>query len=171
MSHSVFKEQKCFNFRTLIFSGFSVEAADNLPNLLVMSTRFCKKVFIKNTCSKFLLAEATFVSNKAGYSSDRFRSRNPQVQLFFHVSKINFASPKSRILFCSIFHFTEPIVLNKAGYSSDPNESRNPKIKLFSTTQFNPYLYSSCSYHSVCFNEWIDKQVGFKNPLHQGLNY
>ena len=58
MSHSVFKEQKCFNFRTLELSGFSVEAASNLPNLPVVSTRFRKKVFIKNISPKFAVAEA-----------------------------------------------------------------------------------------------------------------
>ena len=46
MSHSVFKEQKCFNFGTTCFSGFSVEAADNLSNPLNESTAFFKKSFL-----------------------------------------------------------------------------------------------------------------------------
>jgi hypothetical protein len=47
MSYSDFKEQKCFNFRAVGFSGFSVEAADNLSNTLIESTAFLKKSFIR----------------------------------------------------------------------------------------------------------------------------
>jgi hypothetical protein len=46
MSHSVFKEQKCFNFHAVCFSGFCVEAADNLSNSLNESTAFFKKSFL-----------------------------------------------------------------------------------------------------------------------------
>jgi hypothetical protein len=59
MSHSVFKEQKCCNFRTAFCRGFPVEAADNLPELLMVSTRCRKKVFIKNILLKFAITEAT----------------------------------------------------------------------------------------------------------------
>jgi hypothetical protein len=40
MSYSDFKEQKCFNIRADGFSGFPVEAADNLSNPLMQSTAF-----------------------------------------------------------------------------------------------------------------------------------
>jgi len=45
MSYSDFKEQKCSNLRADGFSGFSVEAADNLSNTLIESTAFFKKSF------------------------------------------------------------------------------------------------------------------------------
>jgi hypothetical protein len=45
MSHSVFKEQKSFNLQADFQAGFSVEAADNIPDLLVLSTAFLKKRF------------------------------------------------------------------------------------------------------------------------------
>jgi len=84
MSHSVFKEQKCFNFHSAIFSGFPVEAADNLSNSLIESTAFFKKKFSNINCLNLASAQsARFVSNKAGHSSDHKQSRNPQVQLFF----------------------------------------------------------------------------------------
>jgi hypothetical protein len=45
MSYSDFKEQKMLQLLAGCFSGFSVEAADNLSNSLSESTAFCKKVF------------------------------------------------------------------------------------------------------------------------------
>jgi len=69
---------------------------------------------------------------QAGYSRDSTESRNPKVQLFFYVSKINSAASFGSILFDLHRVFQRPVDLNKAGYSSDQNQSINPKIKLFS---------------------------------------
>ena len=45
MSYSVFKDQKSFNVKPALISGFLAEAADNLANSLRESTAFSKKVF------------------------------------------------------------------------------------------------------------------------------
>jgi hypothetical protein len=77
MSHSVFKEQKCFNFRNAYFSVFPVEAADNLSNSLNESTAFLKKVF-KEQSPKSATAQGNwFISYEAGDSSAMLYSRNP----------------------------------------------------------------------------------------------
>jgi hypothetical protein len=49
MSYSDFKEQKGFNFPPACFSGFSVEAAENVSNPLMQSTAFLKKSFSRTS--------------------------------------------------------------------------------------------------------------------------
>jgi hypothetical protein len=93
MSHSVFKEQKCLNFRTVVSSGFSVEAADNLSNSLMMSIRFFVKKYSKIIYLKLATTEAV----------DLFQTRRAIIAINFNRAtlKFNFFYFYQRSVFCS----------------------------------------------------------------------
>jgi len=73
-----------------------------------------------------------FVSSKAGYSIDPYGTRNPKLQLFFDVSKINVSPSFEGLPVRPAPHVSATgFCLDKAGHSSDQSFSINPKIKLF----------------------------------------
>jgi hypothetical protein len=116
MSHSVFKEQKCLNFRTVVSSGFSVEAADNLSNSLMMSTRFFVKKYSKIICLKLAATEAAnLFQTRRAIVAISFDHATLKFNFFYIYQRSVFAAPKNGVLFGLHRVFQRPACFEQGG--------------------------------------------------------